>query len=257
MKKIIYAALTSLCLSAMALAAELKVGATPLPHAHILQSVVPMLKKQGIDLKIVEFNDYVTPNVALEDGSLDANFMQHLPYLEKMNKDKNLHLVSVAQIHVEPLGIYSKKLRSLRELKEGALISIPSDPSNLARALILLHNNDVIRLKDPNNLATTQHDIRQNPKKVKIRPIEAGLLPKTLHDVDAAVINGNFALQAGLSTSDALGLEDSRSAYANIIAVRAGDENRSEIIKLKEALQSPETRAFIEQKYKGEIIPVF
>ncbi|RDU73060.1 ABC transporter substrate-binding protein [Helicobacter aurati] len=257
MKRLLYLVIPSLLLFGVGFAGQIKVGATPVPHAQILQSVVPMLKKQGVNLKIVVFNDYITPNLALEDKSLDANFMQHLPYLEKINKDKNLHLVSIAQIHIEPLGIYSQKIRDISQLRKGAVISVPIDASNFARALILLHNSGIITLKDPNNLAATEHDIKSNPKKIKIKRLDAGLLAKTLDDVDAAVINGNFALQANLKAKDALKLEDSRSAFANILVVRSGDENREDIVALKKALQSPETKKFIEEHYQGEVIPVF
>ncbi|STQ85548.1 ABC transporter substrate-binding protein [Helicobacter muridarum] len=257
MKVFTRSVMSSLLLFSISIAGELKVGATPVPHAQILQSVTPVLKKQGVDLKVIVFNDYITPNLALEDKSLDANFMQHLPYLEKINKDKNLHLVSIAQIHIEPLGIYSKKIKSLDDVKKGAVISVPIDSSNFARALILLHNNGLITLKDPNNLAATERDIKKNPKKITIKRLDAGLLPKTLNDVDLSVINGNFALQAGLTANDAIALEDSRSAYANILVVRAGDENNEDVLILKNALQSEDTRKFIQEHYKGEIIPVF
>ena len=238
-------------------AGEVKVGATPVPHAAILKSVIPMLDKKGVQLKIVEFTDYVTPNLALADKSLDANFMQHLPYLEKINKDKNLNLVSVGQVHVEPLGVYSKKLKKLDELQSGAKIAIPSDPTNAARALILLHNNGVIVLKDPKNLTATLRDIKKNPKKLKIMTAEAALLPKMLDDVAFAVINGNFAMQNGLSRKDTIAIEDYRSHYANILVVRAGDENKPDILELKKALQSPEVKKFIEDTYKGEVVPAF
>ena len=241
----------------VAFAGEVKVGATPVPHAAILKSIVPMLDKKGVQLKIVEFTDYVTPNLALADKSLDANFMQHLPYLQKINKDKNLNLVSVAQVHVEPLGIYSKKLKKLDELQSGAKIAIPSDPTNGARALILLHNNGVITLKDPKNLTVTLRDIKKNPKKLKIMTADAALLPKMLDDVAFAVINGNFAMQNGLSNKDTIAVEDARSPYANILVVRAGDENKPDIIELKKALQSPEVKKFIEDTYKGEVVPAF
>ncbi len=238
-------------------AGEIKVGATPVPHAVILKSIVPMLEKKGVTLKIIEFTDYVTPNLSLADKSLDANFMQHLPYLEKMNRDRNLNLVSIGQVHVEPLGIYSNKIKKIDELKNGANVVIPSDPSNSARALILLHNNGVITLKNPKNLTSTLRDIKKNPKKVKIMTAEAALLPKMLDDVDIAIINGNFAMQNGLNSKDAIILEDSRSPYANILVVRAGDENKADIVELKKALQSPEVKKFIEEKYKGEIVPAF
>lgn len=183
--------------------------------------------------------------------------MQHLPYLQKINKDRNLKLVSIAQIHVEPLGIYSKKIKKLDELQNGATIAIPSDPTNGARALILLHNNGIITLKDPKNLTATLRDIKKNPKKLKIMSADAALLPKMLDDVAFAVINGNFAMQNGLSSKDAIVLEDSRSPYANILVVRAGDENKPDIVELKKALQSPETKKFIEDTYKGEVVPAF
>ena len=239
------------------IAGEIKIGASPIPHAVILKSVEPMLEKEGVKLKIIEFTDYVTPNLALADKSLDANFFQHLPYLEKMNKDRHLKLVSVAKIHVEPLGVYSKKIKKLDELKKGDTIAIPSDPTNGARALILLHDNGVITLKDPKNLTATLRDIKKNPKKLKIKTADAPLLPKMLDDVACAVINGNFAMQNGLSSKDAIAREDSRSPYANILVVRAGDENKPDIIKLKKALQSPETKKFIEDTYHGEIVPAF
>lgn len=235
----------------------LKVGATPVPHAKILEIIAPDLKKEGINLKIVEFSDYVMPNLALADKSLDANFMQHLPYLEKINKDKNLNLVSIAKIHVEPIGLYSNKIKDIKELKDKAVIAIPSDPSNGARALILLHNNGIITLKDPSNLNATKYDIKSNPKKLEIKTIEAGLLTKSLPDVDAAVINGNFAMQAGLNAKDALLLEDARSPYANILVVRKGDENRSDIQALKKALQSQKVKDFINQTYNGAVVPAF
>ncbi|GAB0173634.1 Outer membrane lipoprotein PlpA [Helicobacter trogontum] len=261
MKKIISTSIlvASLALGSLqvAFAGEVKVGATPVPHAAILKSIVPMLDKKGVQLKIVEFTDYVTPNLALADKSLDANFMQHLPYLQKINKDKNLNLVSVAQVHVEPLGIYSKKLKKLDELQSGAKIAIPSDPTNGARALILLHNNGVITLKDPKNLTATLRDIKKNPKKLKIMTADAALLPKMLDDVAFAVINGNFAMQNGLSNKDTIAVEDARSPYANILVVRAGDENKPDIIELKKALQSPEVKKFIEDTYKGEVVPAF
>ena len=174
-----------------------------------------------------------------------------------MNKDKHLNLVSVGQILVAPLGVYSKKIKSLDELKNGDTIAIPSDPTNLTRSLILLHNSGVITLKDPKNLSSTLRDIKKNPKKLKFKTMDAPLLPKTLDDVACAVVNGNFALQNGLSSKDAIAREDSRSPYANVLVVRAGDENKPDIIKLKKALQSPETKKFIEDTYKGEVIPVF
>ncbi|PAF54445.1 methionine ABC transporter substrate-binding protein [Helicobacter sp. 13S00482-2] len=241
----------------LAFAEVLKVGATPVPHAQILNFIVPMLKKEGVDLKIIQFTDYVTPNLALADKSIDADFMQHEPYLKKMNQDRGLNLVAIAKIHVEPLGLYSKKIKSIDELKNGANIAIPNDPSNGGRALILLHNHGIITLKDPNNLYATEFDIIKNPKKIKIRPLEAAMLAKSLNDVDAAVINGNYALQANLKAKDAIFVEGAESPYANVLVVRKGDENRPSIVKLKEALQSQEVRKFILDTYQGEIVPAF
>ncbi|WP_288545623.1 MetQ/NlpA family ABC transporter substrate-binding protein [uncultured Helicobacter sp.] len=238
-------------------AQELKIGATPIPHAQILKSIIPTLQKEGIELKIVEFTDYVTPNLALANKDIDANFMQHKPFLDKINKDRKLNLISIAQIHIEPIGGYSTKIKSINALPNGATIAIPSDATNGGRALILLHNNGLITLKNPNNLNATEFDIIQNPKNLKIKPIEAALLTKTLQDVDLAIINGNYAMQIRLKTKDALILEDSRSPYVNILAVRLGDENKAEIIKLKNALQSQEVKQLIQDTYKGEVIPAF
>ena len=238
-------------------AGDLKVGATPVPHAKILESIAPDLKEEGVNLKIVQFTDYVMPNLSLADKSLDANFMQHLPYLEKINKDKNLHLTSIAQIHIEPIGAYSKKIKDIKDLPEKAVVAIPADTSNGARALILLHNNGIITLQDPKNLSSTKSNIKKNPKKIEIKLVEAALLTKALDDVDLAVINGNFAMQIGLSSKDALLLEDSRSPYANILAVRKGDESKEDIVKLKNALQSQKVKDYINNTYHGEILPVF
>lgn len=246
------------CLLGVLGAVELKVGATAVPHAQILEVVKDDLAKQGVELKIIVFSDYVTPNLALNDGALDANYFQHKPYLEKMINDRGLKLKSVAPIHIEPLGIYSKRFKSVASLKKHARVAIPNDPTNQARALILLHNNGVIKLKDPSNLSATPMDIIDNPKKIKIVQIEAPLLPRMLGDVDAAVINGNYALQGGLSHLDALALEDKRSPYANIIATRidAGDKQEA-IDKLIKALETQEVKDFMEKQYRGEVIPVF
>lgn len=246
------------CLLGVLGAVELKVGATAVPHAQILEVIKDDLAKQGVELKIIVFSDYVTPNLALNDGALDANYFQHKPYLEKMINDRGLKLKSVAPIHIEPLGIYSKRFKSVASLKKHARVAIPNDPTNQARALILLHNNGVIKLKDPSNLSATPMDIIDNPKKIKIIQIEAPLLPRMLGDVDAAVINGNYALQGGLSHLDALALEDKRSPYANIIATRIDVGDKQEAIdKLIKALETQEVKDFMEKQYRGEVIPVF
>ncbi|WP_104697887.1 MULTISPECIES: MetQ/NlpA family ABC transporter substrate-binding protein [unclassified Helicobacter] len=236
-------------------ATEIKVGATPVPHAQILEFIKPLLEKEGFSLKIIPYTDYVTPNLALQDNLIDANFFQHLPYLEKSNQDRNLTLVSAGLVHIEPLSIYSKKIQQLKSLKEGDIIAIPNDPSNLARALILLDNQKIIKLRDSKNLSSTEQDIIQNPKKLVIKPMEAGLLPKILDDVALAVINGNYALQAKLKNP--ISQEGKESPYANIIAVKKGKEDSAKIKALMRAIQSDSTRDFILQNYNGEIIPAF
>ena len=243
---------------ATALAGELKVGATPVPHAELLNLVKEDLKSEGVDLKVVEFTDYVTPNLALAEGELDANFFQHFPYLEKFSNERGLNLVSAGKIHVEPLGVFSQKIKDIKDLPNKATIAIPSDPSNGGRALILLHNNGIIKLNDPTNLYVTEFDIVENPKKLKFKPIEAAQLPRVLPDVDAAVINGNYALEAGFSpVEDSLLLEGAESPYANIIAVKSGDESKEDIQKLLKALQSKKVSDYIGANYKGGVVPAF
>ena len=243
---------------ATALAGELKVGATPIPHAELLNLVKEDLKTEGVDLKVVEFTDYVTPNLALAEGELDANFFQHFPYLEKFSNERGLNLVSAGKIHVEPLGVFSQKIKDIKDLPNKAIIAIPSDPSNGGRALILLHNSGVIKLNDPTNLYVTEFDIVENPKKLKFKPIEAAQLPRVLPDVEAAVINGNYALEAGFSpVEDSLLLEGAESPYANIIAVKSGDESKEDIQKLLKALQSKKVSDYIGANYKGGVVPAF
>ena len=243
---------------ATALAGELKVGATPVPHAELLNLVKEDLKSEGVDLKVVEFTDYVTPNLALAEGELDANFFQHFPYLEKFSNERGLNLVSAGKVHVEPLGVFSQKIKDIKDLPDKATIAIPSDPSNGGRALILLHNNGIIKLNDPTNLYVTEFDIVENPKKLKFKPIEAAQLPRVLPDVEVAVINGNYALEAGFSpVEDSLLLEGAESPYANIIAVKSGDESKEDIQKLLKALQSKKVSDYIGANYKGGVVPVF
>lgn len=236
----------------------LKVGATPIPHAEILEEVKTILGKDNIKLEIIEFQDYVQPNTALADKELDANFFQHKPYLDNFNEERGLNLISAAKVHVEPLGLYSKSIKDLSQLKEGSTIAIPDDATNNARALLLLQNKDIIKLKEGADITATEMDIAENPKNLKFHAIEAAQLPRVLEDVDCAVINTNFALPAGLNPlKDAIIIEDGDSPYANILAVRDGDENRDEIQKLIKALNSPEIKSFIEEKYQGSIIPAF
>ncbi|AFI03381.1 MetQ/NlpA family ABC transporter substrate-binding protein [Helicobacter cetorum] len=234
---------------------EIKVGATPIPHAQILQSVVQDLKEQGIALVIVPFTDYVAPNLALMDGSLDANFFQHRPYLDRFNLDRHAHLIDVASIHLEPLRFYSRKITNIKDLKKGSVIAVPNDPSNQGRALLLLHKQQIITLKDPSNLYANEFDIVKNPYNIKIKPLESAMLPKILDDVDGAIVPGNYALQGKLKNP--LFSESKDSPYVNILATREDNAENEGIRKLIQALQSDKTKRFIMDTYKGEIIPAF
>ncbi len=237
----------------------LKIGATPVPHAEILEQIKPDLESEGIKLEIVEFNDYVQPNIALNDKELDANFFQHEPYLNDFMKEHTeVKLANAAGIHVEPMGIYSKKITNLSELQDGAIVSIPNDPTNGGRALLLLAKANLISLKDGVAEMATVQDIVDNPKNLQIQEVEAAQLPRTLEDVDISIINTNFAMNAQLNpTKDALFMEDSTSPYVNIVAVRAGDENRAEIQALIKALKSEKVKNFIQENYKGAIVAAF
>lgn len=235
-----------------------KVAATPVPHAEMLEYVKPDLKAQGIDLIIVVTDDYNMPNRALANGEIAANFFQHLPFMEEQIKQFHYPIESLAKIELEPMGIYSKKIRSLAELKDNATIAVPNDPTNEARALNLLHSQGVIQLDDPNNLQATILNIAQNPKRIKFIEVDAAMLPRSLEDVDAAAVNTNYALEAKLNPlKDALALESKDSPFANIIAIKTGDENRPDIKALKAAMTSEKMREFILEKYKGAVIPAF
>ena len=254
------AALAFASLSGSALAAEtIKIGVTPVPHADVVNFIKPQLAKEGVNLKIVEFNDYVQPNLALNDKELDANFFQHDPYLQNfMEEHKEVKLVSAGGVHIEPMGIYSKKVKDLKDLKDGATISIPNDPTNGGRALLLLEKAGLLKLKDGVKEKATLQDIAENPKNFKFQEVEAAQVPRTLDDVDAAIINSNFAMQVQLDpTKDSLFIEDSTSPYVNIVAVRQGDENRPEIQALMKVLHSQEIKDFINNKYKGAVVPAF
>lgn len=237
----------------------LKVGATAVPHAEILEVVKPILEKEGITLDIVEFNDYVQPNLALNDKELDANFFQHEPYLNNfMEEHKEVKLKNVLGVHIEPMGIYSKKVKDIKDLKNGAMIAIPNDPTNGGRALLLLQKAGLLQLKDGVNEKATIQDITENPHNFKFQEVEPAQVPRTLDDVDAAVINTNYAMQVNLvPTKDALFMEDSTSPYVNILVVREGDENRPEIQALIKALKSQEVKDFINEHYKGAVVPAF
>ncbi|EHG21680.1 hypothetical protein HMPREF9334_00650 [Selenomonas infelix ATCC 43532] len=236
-----------------------KVGASPVPHAEILEIVKPELAKEGIKLEIVEFNDYVQPNLATNDKEIDANFFQHEPYLKNfVTEHPELKLANVLGVHVEPMGIYSHKIKNINEVKDGAQVSIPSDPTNGGRALLLLEHAGLLKLKNGVGAAATVQDVVDNPKKLQFKEIEAPQLPRTLDDVDISVINTNWAMQADLvPTRDALFMEDKTSPYVNILVVRQGDESRPEIQALMKALHSEAVKKFINEKYKGAIIPAF
>lgn len=235
-----------------------KVGATPVPHAEILNLVKPALEKEGVVLEVQEFTDYVLPNVSLNDKQIDANFFQHVPYLDKFNAENNMSLVSVAKIHVEPMGAYSSKIKSVDEIKDGATVAIPNDATNEGRALLLLQAQGLIKLKDAAGLTQTPKDIVENPKNLKFQELEAANLPRALVDVDFAIINTNYALIAELNpTKDALFMEGGESAYANIITTREDNKDSEGIQKLIKALQSEEVKKFIEENYKGAVVPVF
>jgi len=252
---------TTAAAAAAAGSKTLKVGASPSPHAEILAQAKDALSKAGYDLQVVEYNDYVQPNVALQSGELDANYFQHLPYLENFNKENGTKLASAAAIHYEPFGIYAGKTKAIADLKDGAKIAVPNDTTNEARALLLLADQGLIKVKDPTNINTTKNDVTDNPKKLDIVEIEAAQLPRSLPDVDLAVINGNFAIQAGLKVSDALATEKSTSVaattYANIIAVRDGDQQSDNIKALVKALTSDDIKKFINDKYAGAVVPIF
>lgn len=236
----------------------LKVGATPVPHAEILNHIKPALAKEGIDLQVVEFSDYVKPNLSLNDKEIDANFFQHEPYLDSFVKDRGLALVSAGKVHIEPMGIYSKKIKDLKDVPDGAKVAIPNDPSNGGRALAILANAKLLKLKDGVGVSATAKDIVDNPKNLQVIEIEAALLPRSMDDTDLSVINSNFAMEAKLNpVKDSLFTESKESPYANIVAIRKGDENRSEIKKLMKALQSEDVKKFIEEKYKGAVVPAF
>lgn len=235
---------------------KLVVGATPAPHAEILEYISPALAEQGIELEITVFNDYLVPNAALYDGSLDANYFQHLPYLENYNAENNTDLVSAGGIHIEPLGIYPGKVATLEELADGATIGIPNDPTNEARALALLETLELIELDPDAGLEAVPSDITANPRNLKFTELEAAQLPVTLPDLDFAIINGNYAVEAGLGDT-VLATEGAESPYVNVVAVRNGDESRPEIKALLAALQSEDVRAFIEERYNGIVVPVF
>ncbi|KAF0815417.1 Lipoprotein 28 [Andreprevotia sp. IGB-42] len=257
MKKTLALIAAALAFSAHA-ADKLAIGATAVPHAEILEFVKPALAKQGVELDIKVFTDYVQPNVQVAEKKLDANFFQHKPYLDEFNKGKGTNLVVVTGVHVEPFGAYSTKIKKLADLPEGGTVAIPNDATNGGRALLLLDKAGVITLKDKKNILATARDIAQNPKKLKFKELEAATLPRILDQVDLALINTNYALEAKLNPSkDALAIEGKQSPYVNILVARPDNKNSAAIKKLAAALNSPETKKFIETKYNGAVVPAF
>ena len=267
MKKIIAAILAlCLCLSLAACGPKnedktIKVGATPAPHAEILEVIKEALAAEGWTLEIVEFNDYVQPNQALEDGELDANYFQHVLYLNQFNDEYGTHLVNAGGIHYEPFGIYAGKTASLEALADGAKIGVPNDATNEARALLLLEQEGLIVLKEGVGLNATKADIVENPHNYEIVEINAELLPASLPDLDIAVINGNYAIDAGLKVSEALAIESAEGQateyYQNVIAVKEGNENSEKIQALLKALKSDAVKQYIAKTYDGAVVPLF
>lgn len=239
----------------------IKVGASPAPHAEILEVVKDILAEQGVTLEIVEFNDYIVPNTAVESGELDANYFQHITYMNDFNESDGTHLVSAAEVHYEPFGLYAGKTDSLDALADGAQIAVPNDATNEGRALLLLEQEGLITLKEDAGLTATKADIAENPKNLEIVELEASQLPSRLADVDLAVINGNYAIDAGLKVSDALAVEaadgEAATAYVNVLAVKEGSENAPAIQALAKALCSDEVKTFMEETYGGAVVPVF
>ena len=237
------------------------VGATPAPHAAILEVAEKLMEAEGYTLVIKEFDDYVAPNTSLEDGSLDANYFQHITYMEGFNAERGTHLVNAAGIHYEPLGLYAGKTASVADLPDGAKIAVPNDATNEARALLLLEQEGLIKLKDGVSLSATKSDVEENPHNFEFVEMEARLTPTVLQDVDMAVVNGNYAIDAGLKIADALAVEsaegDAAEAYVNVIAVKEGNENSEGIQALIKCLKSDEVKSFIEETYEGAVVPLF
>ncbi|MCU6724826.1 29 kDa protein [uncultured Clostridium sp.] len=238
----------------------IKIAASPTPHAEILEAAKSILADEGWDLEVTEFEDYVQPNLVVESGDFDANYFQHVPYLESFNEEKGTHLVDAGDIHYEPFGIYPGTKKSLDELEDGDTIAVPNDTTNEARALLLLQDNGVLTLKEGAGLTATVNDIESTTKDIKIQELEAAQVPRVLNEVAFAVINGNYAVEAGLSVADdaiAYEASDSEAAktYVNIIAVKEGNENNEGIVALVDALKSDEIKDFINETYNGAVIP--
>ncbi|MFC7419778.1 MetQ/NlpA family ABC transporter substrate-binding protein [Iodobacter arcticus] len=258
-KTLVLSALAALLATGFAQAAEkLTIAATAVPHAEILELVKPQLAKEGIDLQIKVFTDYVQPNLQVDQKNIDANYFQTKPYLDNFNKGKGTNLVIVAGVHVEPFGAYSRKYKSLKDLPNSATVAIPNEGSNSGRALLLLQKAGLLKLKDPTNALSTPKDVVDNPKKLKFRELDAAMLARVLDQVDLALINTNYALEAKLNpVKDSLALEDRSSPYVNYLVARPDNKDSAAIKKLAAALTSPQVKAFIEGKYAGAVVPAF
>ncbi|MFC7678240.1 MetQ/NlpA family ABC transporter substrate-binding protein [Paenibacillus sp. GCM10028914] len=236
----------------------LRVGASPEPHSQILEHIKPALEKEGVKLEIVEFTDYVLPNQQLEQKQIDANFFQHKPHMDSAVKERGMDLAAVVAVHIEPLGAYSKKINSIEELKDGAVVAIPNDPSNAGRALSLLAQNGLIKLEDESKLEATVRDITENPKNLEIKEVEAAMLPRMLDEMDMAIINTNYALEADLDpTKDALFIEDKENPYANYLVARSDNKDSEAIQKLAKALTSDDVKKYLDEEFKGAVFPAF
>ena len=237
---------------------KLSVAASPTPHAEILNQCVDILKEQGIELVVNEYSDYVVPNTAVEDGDEDANYFQHVPYLDNFNAERDTHLVSVASVHIEPMGLYAGNSASLDAIPDGGKVAVPNDPTNEGRALLLLEAQGLIKLKDSSNLESTPKDIAENPKNLEFVELEAANVPANLDEVDIAAINSNYALGAGLNpVEDALVIEAADSPYVNVLVVKEGSENSEAVQALVKALQSDTVKDFINSTYNGAVVPAF
>ncbi|MEH3124551.1 MetQ/NlpA family ABC transporter substrate-binding protein [Agrobacterium cavarae] len=256
MKKLIIAASLAALFAGSALAETIKVGVTPAEHAQIMEQVKKVAATKGLDIEILDFSDYVVPNQALADGELQANSFQHQPYLDNQIADRKFDIVSVGTTITTPMGVYSKKVKSLDELKDGATVGIPNDPTNGGRALLVLASKGVLKVNEAVGLKVTPADITENPKNIQIVELDAAQLPRSLDDTDASVINTNYATAAGLDPKkDAIAIESEKSPYANVIAVRTEDKDKPWVKTLVESYHSPEVKAFILEKYNGTVIP--
>ena len=237
---------------------KLSVAASPTPHAEILKQCVDILKEQGIELVVNEYADYVVPNTAVEDGDEDANYFQHVPYLDNFNAERGTHLVSVAGVHIEPMGLYAGNSASLDAIPDGGKVAVPNDPTNEGRALLLLEAQGIIKLTDSSNLAATPKDIAENPKNLEFVELEAANVPANLDEVDIAAINSNYALGAGLNpVEDALVIEAADSPYVNVLVVKEGSENSEAVQALVKALQSDTVKDYINNTFGGAVVPAF